>query len=215
MLPVDDAPDDCELLRRMADQTSGLSVRREAWGMFYQRHAPYLHRVCARVHSRLIGLDKVPDAVSDTFLRAYEKAATFGISGVPPEDQTRAVRGWLTKINENIVRDYFRNAPMVDLIDEPSLGVVEVSRRDDDTGSGSELSAEGRLIEEGLSTLSEREQRVLRETVFWYVDGAHQQRMPHAAMEKLAGELDTTASNIRQIRTRALGKLRQYVLDRL
>lgn len=113
MLLVDGGPDDCELLRRMADQGSDLSVRREAWGLFYQRHAPYLHRVCARAHSKLIGLDRVPDAVSDTFLRAYEKAGTFSLSGVSPDDQYRAVRGWLTKLNENIVRDYFRNAPMV------------------------------------------------------------------------------------------------------
>lgn len=185
--------------------------------MFYQRHAPYVHRACTRAHSKLIGLDRVPDAVSDTFLRAYEKASTFSLVGVAPDAQTRAVRGWLTRINENIVRDYFRNAPMVDFVAEETLEAGEAAQKNEDGRSmpGTSLSGHATLIELGLGTLSEREQRVLRETVFWYVDGAQQQRMPHAAMTRLATELGVTPSNIRQIRTRALGKLRQYVLDHL
>lgn len=217
MHPVDGGPDECELLRRMADSTLEFPARREAWGMFYQRHAPYVHRACTRAHSKLIGLDRVPDAVSDTFLRAYEKASTFSLVGVAPDAQTRAVRGWLTRINENIVRDYFRNAPMVDFVAEETLEAGEAAQKNEDGRSmpGTSLSGHATLIELGLGTLSEREQRVLRETVFWYVDGAQQQRMPHAAMTRLATELGVTPSNIRQIRTRALGKLRQYVLDHL
>jgi RNA polymerase sigma factor (sigma-70 family) len=214
MFPVDDAPDDCELLRRMADQACGLSARREAWGVFYERHARSVARACAGSHASLIGIDKVRDAVSDTFLRAYEKAATFRLSGASPGDQQRAVRAWLMRINDNIVRDYFRNSPVVAFVEDGELDEGQTLRQDVSASTDDAPGSRVNLIEEGLKTLSDREQRVLRETVFWYIDGAVQQRMPHAAMEKLAGEFDTTPANIRQIRVRALGKLRQYVLDR-
>jgi RNA polymerase sigma factor (sigma-70 family) len=214
MPPVDGGPDDCELLCRMADQARDLSARREAWGVFYGRHARYLHGACARAHSKLIGIDRVPDAVSDTFLRAYEKAATFKLSGASPEDQQRAVRAWLVRINENIVRDYFRSAPGIAFVEDSELERRRDAHGDVEPTSGGPVDGRIRLLEEGLDGLSEREQRVLRETVFWYVDGARQQRMPHAAMERLAKELDTTPVNIRQMRARAMATLRQYVLDR-
>lgn len=202
------------MLRRMADESSDLGTRREAWGQFYERHARYVQRVCSRAHSQRIGHDRVPDAVSDTFLRAYEKAATFNFCEASRDEQARAVRGWLARINENIVHDYFRNAPTVDYTDEPKEVVWETTSASTDVPPEDAPDGDAKLVEEGLNTLTEREQRVLRETVFWYVDGARQQRMPHAAMERLAADLGTTPSNIRQIRTRALSKLRQYVLDR-
>jgi RNA polymerase sigma-70 factor, ECF subfamily len=213
MPPVAGGPDDCELLRRMADQACDLSVRREAWGVFYERHAKFVARACEGSHARLIGIDKVLDAVTDTFLRAYEKAATFRLWGASPGDQRRAVRAWLMRINENIVRDYFRNSPLVAFVGDWELDEAQ-NVRDDISASDDIPDSRVKLVEEGLETLSDREQQVLRETVFWYANGAVQQRMPHAAMEKLASELDATPANIRQIRVRALGKLRQYVLDR-
>ena len=173
-----------------------------------------MYRACARAHSRLIGIDGVPDAVSETFLRAYEKARTFELTGATPEDQKRAVRAWLMRINENIVRDYFRNAPTVAFVDDSELEEPRNARNAGRTSSDGPVDGRTRLIEEGLKQLSDREQRVLRETVFWYVDGARQQRMPHAAMERLMKELNTTAANIRQMRARGMAALRQYVLDR-
>ena len=121
MLLADGGPDDCELLRRMADDASERSARREAWGVFYERHAKYVYRKCAAAHSRLIGIDNVTDAVSDTFLRAYEKSATFRLSGAPAEVQERIVRAWLLRISENIIRDHFRNSPKIVFAEESEL----------------------------------------------------------------------------------------------
>jgi RNA polymerase sigma factor (sigma-70 family) len=214
MLPADGGPDDCELLRRMADDASERSARREAWGVFYERHAEYVYRKCAAAHSRLIGIENVTDAVSDTFLRAYEKSATFRLSGAPAEVQERIVRAWLLSISENIIRDHFRNSPKIVFAEEPELDDREDVRDGTEHLSVEPQSAKSALVEEGLKQLSDREQRVLRETVFWYVPGARYQRMPHAAMASLAKELNTTPSNIRQIRVRALETLRQYILAR-
>jgi RNA polymerase sigma factor (sigma-70 family) len=214
MLPADGRPDDCELLRRMADDASEWSTRRAAWGVFYERHAKYVHRKCTAAHAKLIGIENVTDAVSDTFLRAYEKSATFRLSGASAEDQQRVVRAWLLKINENIVRDQFRNSPKIVFAEESELENQQDARDETELLSVEPLSANSELVEEGLKQLSDREQRVLRETVFWYVPGARSQRMPHAAMTSLAKELNTTPANIRQIRARALETLRQHILAR-
>jgi RNA polymerase sigma factor (sigma-70 family) len=214
MLPADGGPDDCELLRRMADDACEGSAGREAWGVFYERHAKYVHGKCIAAHSKLIGIGNVAAAVNDTFLRAYEKAATFRLSGSPAEDQERIARAWLLRINENIVRDHFRNSPKIVFAEDPELEDGEDAREETEKSSVELPSAKSTLVEEGLKQLSDREQRVLRATVFWYVPGARYQRMPHAAMASLAKELNTTPSNIRQIRVRALETLRQYILAR-
>jgi len=214
MLPPDGGPDDCELLRRMADDASERSARREAWGVFYKRHAEYVYKKSAAAHSKLIGIDNVADVVTDTFIRAYEKAGTFRLSGVPAEDQERIVRGWLLRINENIIRDHFRNSPKVVFDEESELEELKDVRNQTVLVQATEVSADSAIVEEGLKQLSDREQRVLRETVFWYVPGARSQRMPHSAMASLAKELNTTPANIRQIRARALDTLRQYIVSR-
>lgn len=214
MPPPDGGPDDSELLRRMADEACERSARREAWGVFYERHAQYVYRACAGAHSKLIGIDKVPDAVTDTFLRVYEKAGTFKAVASSTEDRQRAVRAWLMRINENIVRDYFRGAPRVTFAEDSELEEQESGGYETHPTADGPVNTRTALIEEGLKQLSEREQLVLRETVFWYVPGARQQRMPHVAMERLAKDLGTTPTNVRQIRARAMATLRQYVLDR-
>src|ERR1700730_12743729 len=165
MPPADGGPDDCELLRRMADQSGDLSARREAWGVFYEGHARYVDPAWARAHSTLIGIDKVPDAVSDTFLRAYEKAGTFKLSGASPEDQQRGLRAWLMRINENIVRDSFRNVPTVTFVEDSELENRQNAQHYPRPVSDGPVDTRAGLVEQGLKELSDREQRVLRETV--------------------------------------------------
>lgn len=207
--------DDCELLRRMADNAGNLSARREAWGVFYGRHAEYVRRSSLRAHSTLIGPDQVRDAVHDTFLRAYQRAGTFELIGASAENQRKAVRAWLFRINENIIRDYFRNTPMVLFVEDSELEEhLERAREGTAPQPDGPSDAKVAVLEQGLNGLTDREQRVLRETAFWYVPGLRQQRMPHAAMQRLANDLNTTPANIRQLRARAMEKLKKYVLER-
>jgi RNA polymerase sigma factor (sigma-70 family) len=199
----------------MADPRNDPLERRHAWGVFYGRHAEYIRRVCVRAHFHLIGYDGAKDAVHDTFLRAYEKAGTFKLTEIPGEAQQKAVRAWQVRINENIVRDYFRNRPKVVFVESPEEESVESQPLGSVPDPEELSSARIALVERALAELNEREERVLRETMFWYVPGLRVQRMPHSAMEALAAELGTTAANIRQMRARAMVKVRKYIEDRL
>jgi DNA-directed RNA polymerase sigma subunit (sigma70/sigma32) len=68
-----------------------------------------------------------------------------------------------------------------------------------------------KVIREALATLSERERHVLRVTADWYQPDRVHQRVSKSEMSALARQLQTTAVNIRQIRKRAIDKIRDYI----
>ena len=56
--------------------------------------------------------------------------------------------------------------------------------------------------------LTEREQDVLRTTFHWYDPAREHQKLPEAVLSELAERWNTTPENIRQIRSRALRRLK-------
>ncbi len=216
MVLRDEDVDDFELIRCMADKDANPALAREAWAIFYVRHRAYMLRVAALAHGDLLGTDRVRDAVQDGFLKCYKGAGNFDRADCcEPPVQQRKVRAWLGRIIENLIRDFFRGQPQVAFVDSEDL---------DDLTPGSlaeadqpEVPADKRLqlLENGLSLLSEEEQTVLRATMLWWRAGARQQRMPSSAMSHLTTQLGTTADNVRQIRSRAMKKLRNHVNEGL
>jgi RNA polymerase sigma factor (sigma-70 family) len=143
--------------------------------------------------------------VQDTFVRAYEKAGTYKPDGeVDGVLGRQRVRAWLGRISENIVHDYYRHEPQITFMDEGELPPEDPVDPTRDTGGSEKL----RRLEDALAQLSEREQEVLRATAMWYKPGERQQRLPNSEMKKLAASWNTSSDNIRQIRGRALAKLR-------
>src|SRR5271166_4594264 len=58
------------------------------------------------------------------------------------------------------------------------------------------------------SNLTDREEDVLRTTYHWYDPTKEHQKLPEAVLSSLAKRWNTTPDNIRQIRSRALRKLK-------
>lgn len=198
------AMQDAELLQIMSEKDGEDRLCTLAWGEFYRRHRDYVYGVCLYAFKGIIGEHRVSEVVQDTFVRAYEKAGTFdsrGITGV--DDQRLLVRGWLGVISENIVRDSFRGQPEVSFVEDEVLESQELT--EDPPG---EPSIRAQRMESALEALNDREQLVLRTTALWYRPGQSQQRLPNKVMSQLANSLNTTPDNVRQIRARAMGKLR-------
>lgn len=202
---------DEELIRLMAEPRPDSTEGHEAWREFYDRHRRYLFSVILRAHGQGIGEARVAEIVQETFVRAYQKSGTYR-----PDDgasdttsQRRRVRAWLGQIAENLIKDAFRREPQIVFFEdvaEPDLG--DALGADRSCPSDSESL---HRLEEALKELTDREQEVLRATAFWYQPGKRQQRLPNSAMAKLAADLNTTPDNIRQIRARAMSKLRKLV----
>jgi len=201
------AEGDAELLLLMSN---GGAQSETAWNEFYNRHVDYVHGVCRRVFLSILRPEQIEELVQDTFIRAFQKANTF--TSEPALDnagQRKAVRAWLGAISENLAHDYFREQPKVDFVDDEALETYAVQPTKDD--SDDPASERLDLFEAAWATLNDREQQVLRTTAFWSKPGAKNQRLPNKVMEDLVADLNATPANIRQIRKRAVAKIREYM----
>lgn len=199
---------DEDLLVFMTMRSDDLAVANAAFAEFYERHVHYLFRRCRGATNKILDESGAWDIVQETFIRVYERAATFDGEGITDPDRLqRRVRAWLGRIAVNIFRDRLRG----------QLGVREISLDDQEIAkepesqSPSSPSANRKLLDEAIDSLSEKEQRVLRTTFQYYQPGKQHQRLPNDVAEDLAKELETTSDNVRQLRHRALQKIKEYI----
>jgi RNA polymerase sigma factor (sigma-70 family) len=213
--PTGGAPD-FELIRQMADNACDPVSAREAWGHFYVRHHQFLSRILVSVFGEAARRGWLDEAVQDSFMKAFHNASTFDCDEqVPPERQQKQARAWLARILENLLRDRFHGHQEVSLLndgdveDRCSASVSDVS--DSDPPESDRL----KLLKSGMTLLSEVERTILLSTALWTRTGEQHQRMPHEVMTELSRTTGKSPENVRQIRSRALKKLKQHINDRL
>jgi DNA-directed RNA polymerase specialized sigma24 family protein len=144
---------DAELLREMAAEPCGSENGQAAWKEFYVWHRKYLYGVCVAAHGRHLGNGRVIELVQDTFVRAYERAASFIADDSLDGQAARwRVRGWLGQISENIRRDYFRREPQVVFMEEDELPPAEDTDLPEDDGASGRYEE----LEKAMETLTER-----------------------------------------------------------
>lgn len=201
---------DSELLNQMAGVHSDAAGAEEAWEEFYRRHYDYLLNVCRSAYSSQLGGGRVPEVVQDAFVKAFRGASTFRPSASQSAEENRwHVRGWLGTILKNAVFDLYRQDP-------PEVFPEDIEMFPDEEPNGDNTLEDTPVgpLEKAFLALEEREREVLRETMLWHIPGARQQRMPSKALQALAKRLNTTAANVRQIRSRAIAKLKSAMGDK-
>lgn len=183
---------------------------RAAWGEFYERHVGYVFRILARAWGRVLDRASLEDAAHETFLRAHRYSATYDASKArnPGSADTgaesrRRVRAWLGGIANNVVKGQLSKQRAVDTEDPDELP-DHAADYQGETDPSPELVA----VSQALSELAPREQDVLRTTMLYYKPGAPHQRLPDDASHDLASAWQTTSTNIRAIRARALAKVK-------
>jgi len=201
---------DSGLLAQMARVDSDAAGAEKAWEEFYRRHYDYLFKVGRGLYARQIGEGPVFEAVQEVFVKAFRRASTFeACNSESADEHRRHVRAWLGSILRNTVSDLYRQEPEevfiedLESIPDPKQGVYD---SDEEPPMGP--------LEKAFTELEENEREVLRETMLWHNPRAQQQRMPSAALQALATRLNTTPTNIRQIRSRAIAKLKRVTGDK-
>jgi RNA polymerase sigma factor (sigma-70 family) len=196
---------DEDLLIYMSMRADDPAVARAAWAEFFRRHAKYLYRCCLRFTKNVLDEAGTNDLVQETLIRAYDRAGTFNAAGIKDTERLeRRTRAWLGRIALNIFRDMLRDRD----------GRREVPLDENDPAPEPEprqtslTSARRQLIDEAIDSLSEREQIVLRTVYQYYEPGKN---LPRPVIEDLANSLKTTSDNLRQIKSRALRKMKQYI----
>ncbi|MEO0461226.1 MAG: sigma-70 family RNA polymerase sigma factor [Myxococcota bacterium] len=202
---------DAGLLLFVALREEDGDLARESGAEFYRRHYENLYRHCARAYMDLFGEGWVVDLVQDTFEKAYIRAETFTDGELnTPEDIHLRARSWLHAIARNcVVTRQRRTQGYFEDIDDESVHSTdkEVSAREVETVP----SPRALKLEAALESLSERERDVLRVTFHHHRAGEKHQRLPNDVARDLAATWDTTPENLRQIRRRALNKVKAYV----
>lgn len=198
---------DADLMVYMAMKDEDPVAARDAWGEFYARHAGYLQAVCQCAYGDILGGDTgVGDLVTETFRRAFERSHQFvAPDGVSPEHLRHLVRAWLGRIAQRLFQDVLRSRRRLEVVHVEAEAWEQVPAPEPEPGPPAERVER---VRQALSRLSEREQLVMRVTFQWYQPGQAQQRLPGAVVDDLAATLRTTPENLRQIRRRALEKIR-------
>jgi RNA polymerase sigma factor (sigma-70 family) len=181
-------------------------LARAAGAEFYSRHIAWLYAVCHRAYHRLLGREGVEDLVQETFRRVFSSGAATYKSA--PLDETEArlrrIQGWMTTIARRLACDLLRGCRRhgeIQLEPDEWQDVPEPEQ-----GPASEEAVRvGRVMQEVLNA---REQDVLRTTYQWYDPARTHQKLPETVLADLARRWGTTSENIRQIRARALRKIK-------
>lgn len=208
--PVADSLSDASLLELVARRSIDEAAARTAQRIFYLRHVRYLFGVLQR-QQRLLTLAgmNADDLVQECFHRAFERAHTFRADETQDVEQARLrTRAWLGRIANNLLADELNGRNEV----SATPYIERISVEFDDSGPPS--SPLLRLVREGLSELSDREQDVLRVTALYQRAGEVHQRLPNAVAEELATRWQTSSDNVRAIRSRAMKKLRSFLAAR-
>lgn len=195
---------DYDLLTMMTWRESDPAEAREAGAVFYRRHAPYLYDRCLKFTRGSGGGTDAEDIVAVTFQHVYEKGArTFKATSETDPDRIRGhVRAWLGRIAHNLVCDAYRGRPFQEMqLDDDS----EVADEHDDKTASDEPERLQRLMEQ---VLTDREQEILRVTSLYYDPREPDRKLPASVLDDLARHWGITRENIRQIKSRALRKLK-------
>jgi RNA polymerase sigma factor (sigma-70 family) len=206
------ADSDEDLIFYMSLRSEDPTAAEDAWVEFFFRHRAYVVGICHRFQATLGDLG-VEDLAQDTFVRVFQKAHTFKPLGCGDATRERVrVRGWMGQIANNLFFSSLRGQPRISFVDNPRASVSETEIHE---GACPEVVESDRLLllREGLGTLTEREREILLASYAWYELGVGCQRMPSEELKVLVDRFQTTAVNIRQIRARALDKLKMYLAD--
>ncbi|MHC4563817.1 MAG: RNA polymerase sigma factor [Planctomycetota bacterium] len=201
---------DADLMVAMAFAADDPPAAQAAWEEFYRRHVDYLYAVCLRAYGPLLGGPAgVADLVADTFRRAYQRAEGFHDGGVTDPDRLRLrTRAWLGRIAQRLAQTTLRGRSRrkETLIDLDHW--QQVAKPADVADVDPERIA---AVRAAVDSLNEREQIVIRTTFQWYLPDQPHQRLPNDVAAELARTLQTTPENLRQIRRRAMRKIRTFL----
>lgn len=202
---LDPATTSDEDLLALMGRKENPDLARAAWDAFYSRHVSFLYGVCFRAYGRRLGSHGVEDLVAEAFRRVYTRGARrYQEAEVEDaEARLRRVRGWLTTIAEHLACDILAGCRL-ERINFEQEEWQNIPEKQEETVS--EITAD--VCRVMRSTLNAREEDVLRTTFHWHDPTREYRRLPEAVLSDLAKRWDTTPDNIRQIRSRALKKLK-------
>ncbi len=197
---------DYELIELMTWQESEPELAHTAFGEFYKRHYNFIFSAAYIKLLDTPALSYASDIATETFIRVYEKGAiTFKNFDIDDLNDIRGhVRVWLCAIVKNLIKDLFQGKAFEE-IDLPYDEIERISKGDPEPVSENVLKLR-RIID---SELNDREKHVLIIHSDYYDPENPNRQIPSEILDEICSHWNITKANFRQIKSRAIKKIKQ------
>ena len=209
------------LLLAMSEHASQRGSAEAALTFFIDRWGRPMERLvegwCAFPPARLVGADTV---LLELWRKVFFRAETFADEGLTGAALQRRVAAWLTQIARNVLRSEiaeFQERKLCEIADEAVEAIAERDPNHVLDGGDDEPRTPPRLaaVIGCLQMLPEREMDVLRTTAEYLNADQETEAMPKHLCEALCQRYRIPQPTLRQVRKRALDRLKKCVAPKL
>lgn len=205
------------LVTYMALQDVDFDLAQRACEELYRRHARLLVGWCMKNRAETYGKD-AKDLVDEAFLRAFRSASSYGL---PPdldgEGRRRHVVAWLFTILRHAyfdARDAERREPFFRDDSEDADGLLEHAAEPDRPSGINRISSVRRnLVLRFIEMQAAVDKAILTATAECWSPTVAQTVLPRYIRTSLCDEFGLTENSLRVRRSRALEKLRLFILQ--
>lgn len=196
---------DDELFADMSNFENESEQAKLAWQEFYRRHHKYLWKCCVLQCQKLKEEDYLQiakDLFQTTMHKVYVKAYTY-----KPQINS-SVKAWLSRIAQNEFHDYLKKYHLKFIkgdIPELEDSVEDV---DDSVASSNIVDLKLDKLKSLLSILTEKEYKILMVCMTYYQIDNPNAHLPDFVIDELCAEFEISPATIRQIKRRAILKLK-------
>jgi len=185
---------DEDLLFLTSCQNEDEKEAKEAFEIFYHRHKQFLWNLC---HKVCRNDETAKDVAQNTWIAIYKSSHTYSAN-------KGGVKTWMSTIAKNKWLDLFKRKTEILVSNEKIFSILDVENEDDIYIS----SSEKRILDEALTTLSDKEKDILL-TYIQFSDG--RKHLPDEVLNELCQRYGTTSDHLRQFRKRSFDKINKYI----
>lgn len=198
-LRIDKTLSDDELFTLMSLKDEDEESAKRAFDVFYEKYARLLWALCYNVCSWF----RISD--SATMAKEIFQNTMIKIHQNPSYDSSKAkISTWMSSIAKREALNLVKLSGNDLYIEEECFLEPDIS---DETEEGIVLP-EKKILEEALDTLSDQERDILRTYMRYQLGNKH---LPDSVLKELAEYYKKKTDNIRQIKKRALDKVKSYI----
>lgn len=204
---------DSSLFELMADYDRNQEKATSAWNEFYQRYGTYLWNCCLHVCRTVPEGEKL---AKDIFQSSIQKIYAHARSYDP--QKARGVKGWISSIAYHEFIDYYNKYHRNFVAFDQQLHEVEIANDEweeieEETVASKVLGLKLEQLKALLSKLSPKEFKVLMTYMSHYQLDKPNSHLPDSQMKQLCAEFNVKSDAIRQIKKRALAKLKKLASE--
>jgi RNA polymerase sigma factor (sigma-70 family) len=183
---------------------------------FYYRYRSFLLQVCRKSCSHFINGDELADDVfQNTMIKAFNGINRLHEKLVKGKTENSFhIKAWLSVIAKNELIEFLRKNPdernlannfrLSYIENEIPFEFIEINEE-----NFSKPSIEQEALEKGLAALTERERDILMTYILYHNQSEPNRHLPDDILGSLCSRYKISSDNLRQIKKRALLKLKK------